>query len=840
MPFQSSQTSCSNKILRDRHSKANMDKSRKYTTTRSIESISVMKKKEWRSIASFFTLLIGCCNVQMSLAQSLCSLCPNSEVVPRPNDVALADGTTCVSIAVNAIFSSGDESQCRDYYQYIGYTKCGCDLSPSSSNNNDDGDDEKCTICPAGSTLTLPNAQFDSITDTTCSDANNYLQHFQHSHDACASFQSNARDKCGCVTASPTMTPTASVVPSSKPSTKASNVPSVSISNAPSVAPSPLPCEDDPDFTILIDSATGRRESCSWIDDAYMLTEVQARREAQCSKLGVRQACKRACGKCCADNASHLFPHDLFDDKEIVNCHWLSENLIWRDVYCGWKQGSCPESCGVCPLESNQSPAPSQYPTAEPKESPTSSQGSYSPTQTLEIGRLTSPTATCEDDPNFTILINVSTGRTASCSWIDDAYQLSDVEFRREKQCSKPDVQQACRRACGECCGDNTAHVFNHIQPGGGVTWVNCHWLTENLLWRDAYCGMKQGSCPESCGICPTNRPTASPTIQPTVSPTVLPTSSPSNSPSKELSLKPSVAPTSPPTNIGSYIPSVMHSSNPSEQFSSRPSSTLSTSPSLLPSSLSSGTPSIYTSSRPSIAPSITLSSRPTINGSASPSSEPTIKTPPSIDVVAPSSSSPTISSTSSQAPTTVKKETNINGQVKEVDGNQSKSLVSRPEFFISVAVGGFAVLVIALLLVRRERPINMKRDKYGMLPSTHVRSDNQHILFQSDSTGFEVQRITNDDIQPAIISDQEGEFEGVKSRFDVDLEEFLDINSERDGEKVDNWIESARMNQSAFAPNGLKKIMTTSLVDIDDESSDIVSGSDVFDNIDDKSEWSI
>ncbi len=57
----------------------------------------------------------------------------------------------------------------------------------------------------------------------------------------------------------------------------------------------------------------------------------------------------------------------------------------------------------------------------------------------------------CQDDPNFRILINASTNRFESCSWIDGSNNVDEVLFRRNAQCIKASVQDACRRACGKC-----------------------------------------------------------------------------------------------------------------------------------------------------------------------------------------------------------------------------------------------------------------------------------------------------------------------------------------------------------------------------------------------------
>lgn len=221
------------------------------------------------------------------------------------------------------------------------------------------------------------------------------------------------------------------------------------------------------------------------------------------------------------------------------------------------------------------------------------------------------PLEFCEDDPDFRILINAQLNRYVPCSWIDDAYSLNDVLFRREAQCSKPDVYNACKRACGVagCCGDNTSHVFA-LKTGG---WVNCEWLKGDVSRREEYCDMKKGSCPESCGICPS---VSVPTVSPTSSPTKMPTRSPTKSPTKMPSRIPTKSPTEIPTINPTKSPMKTQTNSPTRYPTSSPTSKPTPRPSLRPTKAPSSSPSnqVVTASPTVTTTSETTTTNPTIS----------------------------------------------------------------------------------------------------------------------------------------------------------------------------------------------------------------------------------
>jgi hypothetical protein len=354
-----------------------------------------------------------CCYA--AVGATSCTLCYGTEEIPNPDDAALVDGTKCVYVAIDAIFSSQSHTICDSYYRYVGYTKCGCaaagetivDTTTTTTTTDNSGNISNeipsCSICSDGREMTLPNETFDSFIGTTCIEAESYLQKFSVSDEACTLFQNKANGKCGCVnkisdteTNEPTSSPTSTPTPN-----PSKQIFSTTSFNEPT-------CQDDPNFRFVINAQTGRSVPCSWIDDGYKLEDVLFRREAQCFKSNVANACKRACGECCGDNKKHTFQHlDNQGNISWVNCEWLSTRPFWKDFYCEWKKGSCPETCGVCPnirvpVPTNApvtksptlkpSPNPTLRPTSKPTKGPSKSPSSR-PTSRPTVAPTLSPTS---------------------------------------------------------------------------------------------------------------------------------------------------------------------------------------------------------------------------------------------------------------------------------------------------------------------------------------------------------------------------------------------------------------------------------------------------------------
>ncbi len=305
-------------------------------------------------------------------------------------------------------------------------------------------------------------------------------------------------------------------------------------------------CADDPNFRLLINAQTGRTEPCSWIDDADV-KEVQFRRQAQCFKPEIKAACKRACGQCCGDNPDHRIVQNNGNWIKEVPCLWLGydeqDGERRKEKFCEKHKAACPDSCGVCSDVEGIDPECEDDPTfkilinAETGKTEnckwlldsddrdevafrTRVQCSYPDVQkkcpqtcgTCEKTVTEEPTSppnldseTCQDIPDFRLLINAQTGRTEPCSWIDDA-DVEQVEFRRQAQCFKPEIKAACKRACGQCCGDNPDHRIVQ-NKGNWIKEVSCKWLgydeQDGEQRKEKFCEKHKAACPESCDYCP-------------------------------------------------------------------------------------------------------------------------------------------------------------------------------------------------------------------------------------------------------------------------------------------------------------------------------------------------
>lgn len=130
---------------------------------------------------------------------------------------------------------------------------------------------------------------------------------------------------------------------------------------------------------------------------------------------------------------------------------------------------------------------------------------------------------TCEDNPNFRILVNVTTGRTESCSWID--LNVNDINYRRREQCEKAvkqNVRDACPRACGVCCGDNPEFTFLYNHPERGYFGADCNYVRMN---KEELCPSVEKACPAACGLCPTSDPSSVPSANPVPTANAVPAS---------------------------------------------------------------------------------------------------------------------------------------------------------------------------------------------------------------------------------------------------------------------------------------------------------------------------
>lgn len=132
-----------------------------------------------------------------------CTLCYGTEesmAIPLPDAQALEDGTTCNKLGKISQFKGEREDVCLEYYQFLGFSKCGCEAP------TEDTVKPTCGLCHDHSLPTAPEATFDSSTDTTCQEAYNYLRRFEQSDETCRSFQHLGVTNCGCPHTLPAIT----------------------------------------------------------------------------------------------------------------------------------------------------------------------------------------------------------------------------------------------------------------------------------------------------------------------------------------------------------------------------------------------------------------------------------------------------------------------------------------------------------------------------------------------------------------------------------------------------------------------------------------------------------
>lgn len=295
-------------------------------------------------------------------------------------------------------------------------------------------------------------------------------------------------------------------------------------------------CQDLPGFRLIVDKWTGESQPCSWIDDAFSFEDVNARRTTHCSKPNVKHACKRACGECCGDNQDHRWFFETEDgNRRKASCSWLAKGEDKRrEDHCELKKGSCPKACNEC----NAEVPIAMRPDCKDDESfrginvsgrrETCSWLTSGPLYRdavqrrrefcvnsavvlracpLSCGECVAVPPICEDDPDYLLPINPG-GKTVGCGWIDNAYGFNEVNFRRQEQCKKPAIQEHCPRACGFCCADNDEYSFSYVNEEGNRNRATCATLAEDKWLSDRYCGLKEATCPESCGVCaPTPTP---------------------------------------------------------------------------------------------------------------------------------------------------------------------------------------------------------------------------------------------------------------------------------------------------------------------------------------------
>ena len=142
----------------------------------------------------FIFLLVLIASTQPPTANH-CTLCYGTEEsleIPLPNAPALVDGTTCNQLGKFSQFKGERDDVCLEYYQFIGYSKCGCEAPQQETVQ------PSCSLCYDQSLPTSPDAMFDSRTSTTCQEAYDYLERFELNQNSCRSFQHLGVTNCGC------------------------------------------------------------------------------------------------------------------------------------------------------------------------------------------------------------------------------------------------------------------------------------------------------------------------------------------------------------------------------------------------------------------------------------------------------------------------------------------------------------------------------------------------------------------------------------------------------------------------------------------------------------------
>jgi len=156
--------------------------------------------------------LVFILNNQNHAKADSCKLCVGSNSIPQPNNIASPDGTTCVLLALEAMFTDATDDLCIDHFQYLGFSKCGCPVPslPSSQNVN-----PTCHLCQNSVSTDTPFSEFDASTGTSCDNAERYLLNFNPRAELCTQFQTQGALNCGCPEA--TSSPTASDLDNDEP-----------------------------------------------------------------------------------------------------------------------------------------------------------------------------------------------------------------------------------------------------------------------------------------------------------------------------------------------------------------------------------------------------------------------------------------------------------------------------------------------------------------------------------------------------------------------------------------------------------------------------------------------
>ena len=210
-----------------------------------------------------------------------------------------------------------------------------------------------------------------------------------------------------------------------------------------------------------------------------------------------------------------------------------------------------------------------------------------------------------------------------------------------------------------------------------------------------------------SPSLSPTNNPTESPTANPTESPTANPTESPTSSPTGG----PTESPTANPTESPTESPTSSPTGGPTESPTANPTM----SPSLSPTYNPTGNPTANPTASPTLFPTITNNptenptESPTANPTESPTETPTENPtkPPSLSPTKPPSLSSTNKPTANPTESSTANPTNAptNSPTNKLnDSDDSDDSELSTGAIIGISAGGFAGLVLLVVLIRRFR----------------------------------------------------------------------------------------------------------------------------------------
>lgn len=145
-----------------------------------------------------FILLIIIINLLVYDSHASCTLCPYTYGVRYPSKEALPDGTTCLSVGIDGLLNALEsDDSCKEYYQLIGYVRCDCAPVPIPEIEYYGG--SHCSLCEDSRDVPTPSAIYDSETEITCGEVEEYLTKFDfEGSNTCLSFQQRANEKCGC------------------------------------------------------------------------------------------------------------------------------------------------------------------------------------------------------------------------------------------------------------------------------------------------------------------------------------------------------------------------------------------------------------------------------------------------------------------------------------------------------------------------------------------------------------------------------------------------------------------------------------------------------------------